>query len=118
MDFTIYSIGETAFMYEVLMGLRRMFDFGFSSLHILIGATALLSLMTLVVKSWINPNSNPVLSWFIGLCMFMVLCGPFSKVDVVIDSGFGGNVPSTVIDATNQRPIIIRHGAGEFVEAI
>lgn len=41
-----------------------------------------------------------------------------SKVDVVIDSGFGGNVPSTVIDATNERPIIIRQGAGEFVEAI
>ena len=92
MDFTIYSIGETAFMYEVLMGLRRMFDFGFSSLHILIGATALLSLMTLVVKSWINPNSNPVLSWFIGLCMFMVLCGPFSKVDVVIESVRTGDV--------------------------
>ena len=41
-----------------------------------------------------------------------------SKVDVVIDSGFGGNVPSTVIDATNERAIIIRQGAGEFVEAI
>lgn len=72
MDFTIYSIGNTEFLYEVIMGLRRMFDFGFSSLHILVGATALLSLMALVVKSWINPNSNPVQSWFIGLFMFKI----------------------------------------------
>lgn len=92
MDFTIYSIGDTAFLYEVVMGLRRMFDFGFSSLHILIGTTALLSLMVLIVKSWINPNSNPVLSWFIGLCIFMILCGPMSKVDITIESIRTGDV--------------------------
>lgn len=92
MDFTIYSIGNTEFLYEVIMGLRRMFDFGFSSLHILVGATALLSLMALVVKSWINPNSNPVQSWFIGLFMFMLLCGPMSKVDVTIESIRTGQV--------------------------
>lgn len=92
MDFTIYSIGDTAFLYEVVMGLRRMFDFGFSSLHVLVGTTAILSLMVLVVKSWINPNSNPVLSWFIGLCMFMILCGPLSKVDITIESIRTGDV--------------------------
>ena len=41
-----------------------------------------------------------------------------SKVNVVIDSGFGVNVTSTVIDANNERPIIIRQDAGEFVETI
>ncbi|MGO3785884.1 MAG: conjugal transfer protein TraG N-terminal domain-containing protein, partial [Pseudoalteromonas prydzensis] len=92
MDFTIYSIGETAFLYEIIMGLRRMFDYGFSSLHILIGSVAGMSLLTLIVKSWINPNSNPVLSWFIGMIMFMILCGPGSKVDVTIESIRTGQV--------------------------
>ncbi len=33
-------------------------------------------------------------------------------VDAVIDGGFGGNVPSTVIDCTNEEPAIIREGKG------
>lgn len=36
-------------------------------------------------------------------------------VDVVIDSGPGGNVPSTVIDCTGAEPLIIREGAGQLV---
>lgn len=36
------------------------------------------------------------------------------QVDIVIDGGFGGLVPSTVIDATNDDFEIIREGAGEF----
>lgn len=39
-----------------------------------------------------------------------------NKVDVVIDSGFGGNIPSTVIDATVNPPNIIRQGKGEFYD--
>ncbi len=38
------------------------------------------------------------------------------KVDVVIDSGFGGNIPSTVVDATTSTPTIIRQGKGEFYD--
>lgn len=33
-------------------------------------------------------------------------------VDIVIDGGFGGNIPSTIIDCTGESPIIIREGAG------
>lgn len=33
-------------------------------------------------------------------------------VDVVIDGGFGGNVPSTVIDCTADYPEVIREGLG------
>lgn len=33
-------------------------------------------------------------------------------VDVVIDGGFGGNVPSTVVDCTDDSPEIIRAGLG------
>ena len=36
------------------------------------------------------------------------------KVDLVIDGGFGGNIPSTIIDCTGEQPEIIRMGAGIF----
>jgi tRNA threonylcarbamoyl adenosine modification protein (Sua5/YciO/YrdC/YwlC family) len=35
-------------------------------------------------------------------------------VDVVIDGGIGGMVPSTVIDCTGDEPVMIRKGAGEW----
>jgi tRNA threonylcarbamoyl adenosine modification protein (Sua5/YciO/YrdC/YwlC family) len=37
------------------------------------------------------------------------------KVDLVIDSGTGGNIPSTIVDFTSDEPVIIRYGLGEFV---
>ena len=37
-----------------------------------------------------------------------------NKVDIVIDSGFGGNIPSTVIDTCQEPPLVTRSGAGEF----
>ncbi len=33
-------------------------------------------------------------------------------VDMVIDGGPGGNVPSTIIDYTGKEPLIVREGAG------
>jgi len=33
-------------------------------------------------------------------------------VDLVIDGGYGGNIPSTVIDLTGAEPVIIREGKG------
>ncbi len=36
------------------------------------------------------------------------------KVDVFIDSGYGSNMPSTVINLTSGEPEIIREGLGEF----
>lgn len=35
-------------------------------------------------------------------------------VDVVIDGGIGGNVPSTIVDCTGDQLVIIRQGLGEF----
>lgn len=35
-------------------------------------------------------------------------------VDIVIDGGTGGNVPSTIVDYTGNEPILVREGAGEF----
>ncbi len=34
------------------------------------------------------------------------------KVDIVIDAGSGGNIPSTIIDCTESEPLIIREGKG------
>ena len=35
-------------------------------------------------------------------------------VDVVVDGGYGDNVPSTVIDLTGEEPILIREGKGSL----
>lgn len=37
-----------------------------------------------------------------------------NSVDIVIESGYGGNVPSTIVDCTNGEFEIIRQGLGEF----
>lgn len=37
-----------------------------------------------------------------------------NKVDLVIDGGASGNVPSTVVDLTTSEPTLIRQGLGEF----
>ncbi len=38
-------------------------------------------------------------------------------VDIVVDGGIGGTVPSTVIDCTGEEPVIIRKGLGEWATA-
>lgn len=37
------------------------------------------------------------------------------KVDIVIDGGYGGNIPSTVVDCTEGEIVIAREGKGELV---
>lgn len=36
-------------------------------------------------------------------------------VDIVIDGGYGDNIPSTVVDCTTDEPEILREGKGELV---
>lgn len=36
-------------------------------------------------------------------------------VDIVIDGGYGDNIPSTVVDCTTDEPEIIREGKGELI---
>ncbi len=36
------------------------------------------------------------------------------KVDIVVDGGFGDNHPSTVIDLTDDKPVVIREGKGSL----
>ncbi len=35
-------------------------------------------------------------------------------VDLVVDGGYGGNIPSTVIDLTGQEPLVVREGKGSL----
>jgi len=37
-----------------------------------------------------------------------------SLVDIVIDGGYGGNIPSTIIDLTSGEPVLIREGKGSL----
>ena len=39
-----------------------------------------------------------------------------NDVDIVIDGGIGGIIPSTVIDCTGSEPVLVRKGAGEWKE--
>lgn len=38
-----------------------------------------------------------------------------NQVDIVVDGGYGGNVASTIVDATNDDFSIIRQGLGELI---
>jgi len=40
------------------------------------------------------------------------------KVDLVIDGGAGGNIPSTVVDFTSGEPELIRQGLGDFSQYV
>jgi len=37
-------------------------------------------------------------------------------VDLVVDGGYGDNVPSTIVDCTDDSPVILRQGKGIFEE--
>jgi tRNA threonylcarbamoyl adenosine modification protein (Sua5/YciO/YrdC/YwlC family) len=39
-------------------------------------------------------------------------------VDIVIDSGHCGNIPSTIIDCTGDEPLVVRAGKGEIGELL
>lgn len=38
------------------------------------------------------------------------------SVDLVVDGGIGGMTPSTIVDCTEEMPVVIREGLGEWVE--
>lgn len=39
-----------------------------------------------------------------------------NETDIVVNGGIGGTIPSTIIDCTKDEPVLIRQGAGEWVE--
>lgn len=40
-----------------------------------------------------------------------------NEVDLVIDGGYGGSEPSTIVDCTGEEPEITRQGKGELIDA-
>lgn len=38
------------------------------------------------------------------------------QVDFIIDGGYGGTVPSTIVDCTQSPPVVLREGAGEIID--
>ncbi len=38
------------------------------------------------------------------------------EVDIVIDGGYGGNIPSTVVDCTTEEYVVLREGLGDIRE--
>lgn len=36
------------------------------------------------------------------------------SVDLIIDAGYGGNIPSTVVDITEATPVVLREGKGDL----
>jgi tRNA threonylcarbamoyl adenosine modification protein (Sua5/YciO/YrdC/YwlC family) len=38
-------------------------------------------------------------------------------VDIVVDGGIGGSSPSTIVDCTEEEPLVIRKGLGEWEES-
>jgi tRNA A37 threonylcarbamoyladenosine synthetase subunit TsaC/SUA5/YrdC len=36
------------------------------------------------------------------------------KVDLIIDGGLCGEIPTTIVDLTTETPEILRQGAGDF----
>ena len=46
-----------------------------------------------------------------------LIAAKFDKlVDIVVDGGIGGMIPSTIVDCTTDNYEVIREGAGEFME--
>ncbi|HYH14846.1 MAG TPA: L-threonylcarbamoyladenylate synthase [Flavisolibacter sp.] len=76
-----------------------------------------------IARSIVQELGNPILSASLPGELVEDYTDPeiiqdrFGKtVDLVIDGGIGGMVPSTIIDVTTGEPELIRQGAGEWEE--
>ena len=77
-----------------------------------------------IARSLIKELGHPILSSSLPLDMVEYYTDPEmiqekfgALVDIVIDGGIGGILPSTVIDCTGDVPVVIRKGLGEWEEA-
>lgn len=74
-----------------------------------------------IARTIVKELGHPILSTTLPGSMVEEYTDPelmhdnFNKlVDVVVDGGPGGLVPSTVVDCTADEPVLIRQGAGEW----
>ena len=75
-----------------------------------------------ITRSIVKELGHPILSTTLPGTMVEEYTDPelmydnFGKqVDIVVNGGIGGMTPSTVIDCTGDEPVLIRQGAGEWV---
>jgi len=76
-----------------------------------------------IVHSIINELGNPILSTSLHhkdkildyISDAELIHDEYSnRVDIVIDGGYCGNIPSTIVDCTSNEPSIIREGLGDI----
>ncbi|MBP6686293.1 MAG: threonylcarbamoyl-AMP synthase [Lacibacter sp.] len=75
-----------------------------------------------IVRTIIRELGHPILSASLPGDMVEEYTDPeymhdnFKKlVDLVVDGGIGGMVPSTIVDCTDDEPVVLREGLGEWV---
>lgn len=76
-----------------------------------------------IARSLIRELGHPILSSSLPLDMVEYYTDPEmiqekfgALVDIVIDGGIGGILPSTIVDCTGDVPVVIRKGLGEWEE--
>jgi tRNA threonylcarbamoyl adenosine modification protein (Sua5/YciO/YrdC/YwlC family) len=77
-----------------------------------------------IARSIIKELANPILSASLPGEMVEEYTDPElihenfkNLVDIVINGGIGGMVPSTIVDCTNDEPVVTRKGLGEWAES-
>ena len=72
-----------------------------------------------IARAIVRELNNPILSTSLPGEMVEEFTDPEmiyrnfeNKVDIVIDGGIGGSIPSTVIDCTGPEPVVLRMGLG------
>jgi tRNA threonylcarbamoyl adenosine modification protein (Sua5/YciO/YrdC/YwlC family) len=76
-----------------------------------------------ICKAIVKESGNPILSASLPGEMVEEYTDPElihenfkNLVDIIVDGGAGGITPSTVVDCTNDEPIVLRMGLGEWEE--
>lgn len=80
----------------------------------------------LICRTLVKELGNPVMSTSLPIDEYVeeytdpeIIHDKFGKlVDIVIDGGPGGILPSTVVDCTGPEPELIREGAGNWEELV
>ena len=76
-----------------------------------------------IARMIVKESGNPILSTSLPGEMVEEYTDPElinenfkNLVDIIVDGGIGGTVPSTVVDYTGDEPVVLRNGLGEWEE--
>jgi tRNA threonylcarbamoyl adenosine modification protein (Sua5/YciO/YrdC/YwlC family) len=76
-----------------------------------------------IARTIVKESGNPILSASLPGDMVEEYTDPElinenfkNLVDIIVDGGPGGMLPSTVVDCTSDEPIVVRKGLGEWAE--